>query len=127
MNRWVKYNPNPINQRVGDCAVRAIAKAMDQNWETVYAWLTTYGYMCKDMPSANAVWGKCLKRNGFKRYLVDDHGKDYYTVYDFCEDNPKGTFILAMDGHVVCVQDGCYYDTWDSGEEEPIYYWVKGD
>ena len=28
-------------------------------------------------------------------------------------------------GHVVCVKDGNYYDTWQSGDEVPIYAWVK--
>ena len=126
-DRWIEYNPNPQHNRVGDCTVRAISKAMDTDWETVYSWLTAYGFICKDMPSANNVWGHFLKRQGFKRYLIDDHGKEYYTVEDFCRDNPVGTYILAINGHVVCVCDGFYYDTWDSGKEEPIYYWKKGE
>lgn len=125
MSRWKMYNPNPARNRVGDCTVRAISKAMGQDWEQTYAGLSAYGYMIKDMPSANIVWGKYLKKNGFCRYLIDDKGKDYYTVRDFCEDHPEGTFILAIDGHVVCVSNGYYYDSWDSGNEEPIYYWVK--
>jgi len=35
------------------------------------------------------------------------------------------THILALSGHVVCVMDGDYYDTWDSGGEVPLYYWRK--
>ena len=127
MSRWKQYNPNPKHNRVGDCTVRVISKAMDQDWERTFAGLTAYGFMMCDMPSANIVWGRYLKKNGFTRYLVDDQGKDFYTVKDFCLDNPKGTYILAIDGHVVCVQDGYYYDTWDSGQEEPIYYWTKGE
>ena len=126
-NRWIQYNPNPKRNRVGDCTVRAICKAMERDWEEIFAGLTAYGFMVCDMPSANNVWGGYLKRKGFCRYLVDDKGKDYYTVIDFCNDNPVGTYILAIDGHVVCVKDGFYYDTWDSGQEEPIYYWTKGD
>lgn len=127
MDRWIYYNPNPIHNRVGDCTVRAICKAMDQEWEQTFAALTAYGFMMCDMPSANNVWGRYLKKSGFSRYLVNDHGKDIYTVKDFCVDNPSGTFILAIDGHVVCVKDGYYYDTWDSGQEEPVYYWTKGE
>jgi hypothetical protein len=26
---------------------------------------------------------------------------------------------------VVTVQDGKYYDTWNSGNEVPVYYWEK--
>lgn len=125
MGRFIQYNPNPSKKRVGDCTVRAIAKAMDDDWEHVYVGLTAYGFMCRDMPSANNVWGRYLKQNGFCRYLVDDFGKEIYTVEDFCIDHPSGTYILAIDGHVVCVKDGYYYDSWDSGDEVPIYYWVK--
>lgn len=38
-----------------------------------------------------------------------------------------GRYLLALDQHVVAVVDGDYYDTWDSGNEIPIYYWMKGE
>jgi hypothetical protein len=76
------------------------------------------------MPSANHVWGKYLRDQGFHRYLIDED-KDNYTVEDFCRDHPSGTYILAIDGHVLCAVDGIYYDSWDSGQEIPIYYWTK--
>ena len=124
MTHYIKYNPNPRANNVGDCTVRAISKALGQDWDTTYAGLTAYGYMLCDMPSANHVWGAYLKHKGFKRYIVDDHNSDIYTVEDFCIDNPRGTYILAIPKHVVCVCDGFYYDTWDSGREIPQYYWT---
>jgi hypothetical protein len=27
----------------------------------------------------------------------------------------------------VCAVDGFYYDSWDSGQEIPVYYWTRGD
>ena len=125
MKRWKVYNPNPIKNRVGDCTVRAISKALEQDWETTYAGLTAYGFIRGDMPNANHVWGAYLKSKGFKQYVIETI-KEFYTVEDFCNDYPLGTFILAIDGHVVCVEDGFYFDTWDSGEEIPIYYWKRG-
>lgn len=125
MSRYIPYNPNPAKNRVGDCTVRAISKALNQDWETTYAGLTAYGFMLSDMPSANYVWGAYLRRNGFSKCIVDDHGQDVYTVDDFCRDNPTGTFVLCIDGHVVCAVDGNYYDSWDSGGEIPIYYWAR--
>ena len=80
MSRWKQYNPNPRKNRVGDCTVRAISKATDQGWEQTFAALTAYGFMMCDMPSSNNVWGRYLKKCGFCRYLVDDHGKEFYTV-----------------------------------------------
>lgn len=91
----------------------------------MYAAISAYGYALADMPSANHVWGTYLKRLGYRRHLIDDHGQDLYTVADFCRDNPHGTYMLAIPGHVVCVMDGDWYDTWDSGDEVPEYYWIK--
>lgn len=126
MSNWVRYNPNPIyGNRVDDCTVRAISKALGQDWEKTYAGLTAYGFMRGDMPNANRVWGAYLKAKGFKRYIIPDEYPFDYTVNDFCMDNLLGTYILAIDGHIVCVVDGKYYDTWDSGEEIPIYYWKR--
>lgn len=122
---WNYYNPNPKGNHVGDCTVRAICKALDMEWEQVYAGLSAYGYWLCDMPSANHVWGAFLRSKDFKRYIVDDNGDDHYTVADFARDNPIGTYILAIQEHVVCVKDGVWYDSWDSGNAIPLYYWVQ--
>lgn len=122
---WKPYNPNPCGRTVGDCTVRAIAKATGKPWDEVYAGIALDGYMLCDMPSANHVWGAYLKRNGWRRHLIPDDLPDDYTVSDFAADHPQGTYILAISGHVVALCDGCWFDTWDSGEEIPIYYWAK--
>ena len=124
MNRHVKWNPNPKSKNVGDCTVRAISRATGRDWESVYAALTGLGFIMADMPSANHVWGAYLRSQGFKRHIVDAES-DTYTVEDFAADHPKGTFVLALQGHVVCVENGMYYDTWDSGKEIPLYYWER--
>lgn len=119
------YNPNPHGCRVGDCAIRALCKATGHTWDYIHAALCAISAERKDMPSADHVWGAYLKLQGFRRYIVDDHDRDVYTVRDFCEENPEGTYILAIAGHVVCVNDGAYYDSWDSGGEIPLYYWKR--
>lgn len=79
----------------------------------------------KDMPSSNNVWGEYLKQKGFRRAVIPDTCPSCYTVKDFCFDNPSGKFLLATGSHVIAVVNGDYYDTWDSGEEVPIYYWER--
>lgn len=125
MAEFINYNANPINRRAGDCTVRAISKALDQSWEQTYLDMSLEGVVLCDMPSANHVWGKYLRSKGFERKIIPDSCPDCYTVKDFCDDHPRGTYILALDGHVVTVIDGAYYDTWDSGNEIPIYYWQR--
>ena len=122
---WKYYNPNPRERNVGDCTVRALSKALNAKWDDTYYQLALCGMELGDMPSANHVWGTFLRRNGFCRHLVDDNKQELYTVADFCLDNPYGCYVLAIQGHVVCVVDGDYYDSWDSGNEVPIYYWEK--
>ena len=119
------YNPNPYSARVGDCTVRAITCALDQTWEKTYIEICLYGLIGGDMPSANNVWGKYLKNKGFNRHLIPNTCPDCYTVRHFAKEHPKGIYILALNGHVVCVKDGYYYDSWDSGNEIPVYYWSK--
>ena len=121
------YNPNPAGRFVGDCTIRAICKLTDQDWDTVYVGTAFQGFIAKDMPSGNATWGAYLRRQGYIRQIISNSCPDCYTVKDFCRDNPRGRFLLALDQHVVAVVDGDYYDTWDSGNEIPIYYWMKGD
>lgn len=123
--RYKPYNPNPNKNIDIDCTVRAISKATGKSWDDIYIVLSAYGYSHKRVFTANSVWGAYLRSQGFKRHIVDDHGQDLYTVEDFCVDHPTGTYILAIDGHVVCVEDGFYCDSWDSGQEIPIYYWTR--
>ena len=121
------YNPNPKERFVGDCAVRAITKLLDKDWDEVYVAIVVQGYIRKDMPSGNSVWGAYLKKHGYVKRLLPDTCPDCYTVIDFCYDHPYGKYLLVLDGHVVTVVDGDYYDTWNSGNEIPDYYWVKGE
>lgn len=123
---YANYNPNPAGRSIGDCVVRAVAKAVGTDWDTAYVALAAVGLDAKDLPNADAVWGSYLRRHGFRRKTIEDDTRDGYTVADFAEDHPEGTYVLSMPGrHVVAVCDGAYYDSWDSGNELPTYYYEK--
>ena len=124
---WEYYNPNPAGRNVGDCAVRAVAKALDTDWERAYCEITSDGYFMCDMPSSNAVWGATLRKNGFYRYNIPNKCPDCYTAEDFCKDYPEGIYVLGFGNHVATVKDGVIYDSWDSSQEIPQYYWEKKD
>lgn len=122
---FVYYNPNPNRNLVGDCVVRALCKLLNKRWLEVYAGICAQGAIMFDMPSSNAVWGAYLRRLGFVKEMLPDYCPDCYSVRDFCLDHPYGQYVLMLSGHVVAVEDGCYYDTWDSGDEIPLFYWRK--
>ena len=119
------FNPNPTGRQVGDCTVRAIAKATGNSWDETYIGLCLQGLILGDLPSANSVWGAYLRQQGFTRNVVPNTCPDCYTAGRFADEHPRGTYILALSGHVVCVQDGTIYDSWNSESEIPLYYWVK--
>ena len=122
---WIEFNPSPTGRRVGDCAVRAIAKALDVDWEKSYMMLVANGFGMGDMPSSDSVWGSVLRQHGFYREAIPNTCPDCYTVRDFCKDNPKGVYVLGFGGHVATVVDGDLYDSWDSSDEIPIYVWYR--
>lgn len=122
---FVKYNPNPAGRRVGDCAVRAISKALNVSWESAYLMIIGAGYLMADMPSSDSVWGAVLRKNGFYREAIDNSCPDCYTAEDFCMDHPYGIYVLGFGGHVATVKDGLLYDSWDSSQEIPQFYWYK--
>lgn len=120
-----ELNLNPLGKRVGDCVIRAIAYALQYTWERTFIELALEGFAQRDMPSSNPVWDSYLRKKGFRRYVIPDTCPSCYTIQDFCIDHPDGAFILATGSHVVAVENGNYYDTWDSGNEIPIYYYVR--
>lgn len=122
---YVYYNPNPDNKSVGDCTVRALTILFNDTWDNVYADLTMQGSFLHDMPSANAVWGEYLKLNGFTKHTIPDTCPSCYTIRQFAYEHPYGTYLLETGQHVVAVIDGNYFDTSDTGNEVPIYYWRK--
>ena len=122
---YIHVNPNPNGAFVEDCVVRAICIATGQSWDDVYMHICFEGFMMKNMPSVNKVWGNYLSSLGFVQYALPNTCPKCYTVRDFCKDNRNGIYILATGSHVVTVVDGNYCDAWDSGDEMPISVWRR--
>lgn len=122
---WIKYNANPVANRVEDCAIRAVAVALDISWEYAFDLIAKNAKEMGNVMHSNAVFGSVLRQHGFKRFIIPNSCPDCYTLIDFCLDNPEGVYVVGLDSHVVAVIDGNYIDTWDSGNEIPIYYWKE--
>ena len=118
-------NLNPRQKSVGDCTVRAIAIATGSAWVDTYLDLCLTRMVMADMPSANSVTTAYLRNKGFRRRTIPDDCPDCYTISDFCKDHPKGTYIIGTGSHLTTVIDGDLWDSWDSSNECPVYYFEK--
>lgn len=122
------YQPNPIRvDPVGDCTVRALAKALDISWEQAHVLLDYNSYMMGDISNSNSVLAATLRQNGFYRGRFPDDCNDCLTAEEFTQVFPKGTYVLGFGTHVATVKDGTLYDAWDSSGETPLYFFVRKD
>lgn len=129
---YVYLNMNPDKRHTIDCVIRGVSFVTDEDWETTLIRIMVECVIHHDMPEMNHVWAGYLRKLGFTRHVIPDTCPVCYTVKDFCFDHPVGTYLLVIinydtGGHVVAVRDGNYYDIWDSGNEVPTYFWVKGE
>ena len=122
---YIYFNPNPTGRHVGDCSVRAIAKALGISWDDAYRLIADQGFMMGDMPSSDAVWGAVLKARGFYRSVIPNLCPQCYTAAEFARAHPNGVYVLGFGNHIATIIDGDIYDTWDSSQEIPVYYWHR--
>ena len=110
----------------GDCVCRAIAIAMNRDYDEVY----------RELADANKAAGyKKSARNGIMRKVYEDYLNQYGWVWHTAPkfegrkarhyDMPDGTVIVRMARHVACVIDGVVHDTWDSRRKMVYGYWAK--
>lgn len=120
---WVRWNPNPLREGEPDCVIRAICAATGMRWIDVFRDLCNLAGEMGTMPSANWLWGLYLKRLGFVPFLLPESCPECVSVRAFCERFPEGTYIIGTGSHAVAVINRRYYDSWDSGDEIPTYFW----
>lgn len=126
--RYQYYQPNNKDKddSFGDCAVRAICKATGKKWLKVFDELIIYARKEQDMPDNSNVYSKYIKNLGFEWVGIKvEKGKKRPTVKVLCKTLPKGTYIVRVNRHLVTIVDGCYYDTWDSGDKCVYGYYAR--
>ena len=121
---WIEANPNPAKKQVPDCVIRAICIALNKPWlevsdELYYQFARReYSVTCDDN-----IWGHYLYSLGFEPFLLPFTCPKCVTVNEFTKMYPKGIYIIGTGKHAVAVIDGNYYDSWDSGNEIPSFFW----
>ena len=123
---YVYFNNNPVGRStVGDCAVRAVSKALGISWDHAHDLLADMSKQMGTIMNDNDVISAVLRMHGFYKENFPWTCRDCYTVKEFARDNPVGTYVVGTGSHVVAVIDGDYYDSWQSGDESVLYFWVK--
>lgn len=101
------YNANARGKFVNDCVVRAISLAENKPWDETYKELSTIaqekGIILDDVNFVEPLLDSRYKRKCY-------NGK---YVWEFCEENPSGTYLITMNGHITCCIDGIIYDTFN--------------
>lgn len=118
------YNPHPQQKIVGDCVKRAFTKATGRTYQEVSKDLNAIKRaQGASAYNVNTVWLEYANKTlGAKKISFPaQKGESRMTGVRFCEDYPKGVYILNMAKHLSCCVDGVIYDTWDCSDK-CVYY-----
>lgn len=120
------FNPNPLKKETGDCVVRALCKALDKDWNTVYDLLCAKGKETSTMPNSKESYESVLIENGFERVKVTVKKGSKRPTVDFIAKKTKNKSICvcSVSNHLVTTKDGFSWDIWDSGYK-PIYTYYE--
>lgn len=120
------FNNNPLHRRtVGDCSVRAVSKALNISWDDAHDLLADMSKQMGTIMNDNDVISAVLRMNGFYKENLPCTDRDCYTIKEFANDNPYGVYVVGTGSHVVTIINGNFYDSWNSGDESVIYFWIK--
>ena len=125
-HRWHEYNPNPKKKNVGDCSLRAYCAAFGWTWEEAFE---RSSEIAKDEAIMMDTHKTCEKVMEGEGYVLDEEFKKSkrkdLTVNEFALTHPYGTYFLNTHGHLLCVKDGEYWDSWDSGKKKVRRIYIK--
>lgn len=120
---WVRTNPNPKHKHVPDCVIRALAIVLNKTWYQVYDDLYLVGRWECSVSCHDDVWGAYLHMQGFEQFMLPEACPRCISIREFTKYYPKGRYVIGTGGHAVAIIDGDYYDSWDSGDEIPSFFW----
>ena len=123
MAHYKFLNLNPLGKREQDCVCRAISLALEEDYYVIQHKLSLVG----DLFDCDKLCLCCYK------FLLDEvynlnRIEEYqgFMIQDFITDNPKGTYLIRIEGHLTCVVDGYCYDIWDCTDKIIDVIWEVG-
>lgn len=125
-HRWHEYNPNPKKKNIGGCSLRAYCAAFGWTWEEAFEKSSEIAKNEALMMDTHKTCEKVMESEG---YVIDEEFKKSkrkdLTVNEFALTHPYGTCFLNTHGHLLCVKDGEYLDSWDSGKKKVRRIYIK--
>lgn len=128
MKRHIYFQPNKkdLKDEIGDCAIRAMCKALDKTWIEIFDGLVPYARDKQCLLNQKPAYEAFLKDHGFEYKSFKRNER--VTVEDFAK-KFKGTAIcyvrVGFGTHLVTASGGKYYDTLDSGNKIMYGYYTK--
>lgn len=112
--RWLK----------GDCVIRAFSMATGLTWLDAFDRLCAHARKTYDVPNSDSNYPKVFEEFGLiAKQVKVIKGESRMTVKDFCQQHPKGAYILRCANHLTAVVNGVCYDTWNPSEKCVYRYW----
>ena len=127
--RYCYYQPNKkdIKDKQPDCSIRALTKFFDIDWVTAFDKLVVYARETQTILNSIDNIKLLMEREGHPYTAIY---KDRKTVLDFASTHKEGKYICYVKSgygtHLVAVEAGRYYDTWDCGRKLVYGYWEEG-
>jgi hypothetical protein len=123
---FVYYQPNKkdLKDGYGDCAIRALTKALDKSWLEVYDILVKKGRELQCMPNGKPAYSAVLEEYGFTYHGISNKkGTKRPTVKAFASSEHR-VCVLRVANHLVASSGGKFFDTWDSGDKSLYGYYL---
>jgi hypothetical protein len=111
--------------RIGDCVIRAIAIATQQDYMVALKELFAIGIELGNLPNSEAVYGAYLESKGFVKHkpFRNPKGKKY-TVRELpIEDD--GVYVIHTTSHVTTIMNRQIRDSWFCGDSSANSYYKK--
>lgn len=133
---WKEYNPHPKGKFVNDCVKRAACAVTGWDYMEVQRGLNRAkkeyklegGTYTADSFRNYPVYNKYYNDQGWKKHKLIPSPSRFeeskVTGKSFCDEHPKGKYILQMPNHVVGCIDGVLWDTHDTSDYKVSIYWT---
>jgi len=106
--------------RVGDCVVRALAIATNEDYNSVRNELWNISLDNGDMPNGRLTTDTFLTKRGFiKEKKIKGYCLGNYPV------NHNEVYVVNLAKHMVCLDKGLVRDIWDCRGKYPYNTWRK--